>query len=371
MRYDRAASIRRIRPGAGVGTGFRRDALEKLAAAFQNRIFDPEALTEDYANGLRMFRLGCRQAFVPLFRSRRAKDFVATREYFPKTWRSAFRQRSRWVTGIALQGWEQFGWGATASEIYWLWRDRKGLIGNLLNLAAGLIFWLRPRHCDMDARSARRGASGSRHTCASSLAIRDPHVVLGARVRIRLRARRASTRSLRKCAELRGHAPCAARLRSGASSRRAAALAQNRARLSGARGADRAQAASGRDTRRLRTTDGRGARVRARHASPGNPARRASSKHRASHADEVYDALSFQQGLPRARIEMEGVPPQIARALPERTAREWKVLPFQVADGSLFLAGPEIPSEDMNRALRGFTALELKFHLVTPAESKR
>jgi len=34
-----------------VGTGFRRDALEKLAAAFQNRIFDPEALTEDYANG--------------------------------------------------------------------------------------------------------------------------------------------------------------------------------------------------------------------------------------------------------------------------------------------------------------------------------
>jgi len=88
-------------------------------------------------------------------------------------------------------------------------------------------------------------------------------------------------------------------------------------------------------------------------------------------ADEVYDALSFQQGLPRARIEMESVPPQIARALPERTAREWKVLPFQVADGSLFLAGPEIPSEEMNRALQGFTALELKFHLVTPGNSKR
>ena len=64
-----------------------------------------------------MFWLGCRQAFVPLFRSRHAKDFVATREYFPKTWRTALRQRSRWVTGIALQGWKQFGWGATASEI--------------------------------------------------------------------------------------------------------------------------------------------------------------------------------------------------------------------------------------------------------------
>jgi hypothetical protein len=44
------------------------------------------------------------------------------------------------------------------------------------------------------------------------------------------------------------------------------------------------------------------------------------------------------------------------------------VLPFQVAEGSLFLAGPEIPSVEMNRALQGFTALELKFHLVTPAE---
>ena len=127
-------------PGAGVGTGFRRDALEKLAVASRNQIFDPEALTEDYSNGLRMFRLGCRQAFVPLFRSSRTNDFMATREYFPKTWRAALRQRSRWVTGIALQGWEQFGWGATPGELYWLWRDRKGLIGNPLNLAAGLTF---------------------------------------------------------------------------------------------------------------------------------------------------------------------------------------------------------------------------------------
>jgi Type II secretion system (T2SS), protein E, N-terminal domain len=49
-------------------------------------------------------------------------------------------------------------------------------------------------------------------------------------------------------------------------------------------------------------------------------------------------------------------------------AREWKVLPFQVAEGSLFLAGPEIPSAEMDRALKDFTKLELKFHLVTPEE---
>jgi bacteriophage N4 adsorption protein B len=56
-------------PGAGVGTGYRREALEKLARAASNRVFEPRALTEDYENGLRLFRLGCAQTFVPLMRS--------------------------------------------------------------------------------------------------------------------------------------------------------------------------------------------------------------------------------------------------------------------------------------------------------------
>jgi hypothetical protein len=84
--------------------------------------------------------------------------------------------------------------------------------------------------------------------------------------------------------------------------------------------------------------------------------------------DEVYEGLSFQQGLPRARFEAESVDLAIARALPERAAREWKALPFQVAEGSLFVAGPEIPGEEMNQALNRFTALELRFHLLTPTE---
>ena len=56
-------------PSCGVGTGYRRDALERLARASSNRLFEPEALTEDYENGLRLFRLGCSQAFVPISRS--------------------------------------------------------------------------------------------------------------------------------------------------------------------------------------------------------------------------------------------------------------------------------------------------------------
>lgn len=35
-------------PSCGVGTGYRRDALERLARASSNRLFEPEALTEDY-----------------------------------------------------------------------------------------------------------------------------------------------------------------------------------------------------------------------------------------------------------------------------------------------------------------------------------
>ena len=84
--------------------------------------------------------------------------------------------------------------------------------------------------------------------------------------------------------------------------------------------------------------------------------------------DQVYEGLSFQQGLPRVRLEADQVEVGVARRLPERAAREWKVLPFHIAEGGLFLAGPEIPGDEMNRALKSFTTLELRFHLVTPGE---
>jgi adsorption protein B len=44
------------------------------------------------------------------------------------------------VAGIALQGWERHGWRAPWRQCYWLWRDRKGLAGNLLSPAANLLF---------------------------------------------------------------------------------------------------------------------------------------------------------------------------------------------------------------------------------------
>lgn len=128
-------------PSNGVGTGFAREALESLRRKYGNA-FDPENVTEDYENGFRMHAAGYRQIFLPIQRARVGP--VATREYFPRNWRAAVRQRSRWVAGIALQGWQCHGWRVPLRQVYWFWRDRKGLAGNLLTPVANLVFvyWL-------------------------------------------------------------------------------------------------------------------------------------------------------------------------------------------------------------------------------------
>ena len=77
-------------PSNGVGTGFTREALEKLASAEHNLVFEPACLTEDYENGLRLHKLGSRQLFLPIARGRQS-TFVATREFFPRRARSATR----------------------------------------------------------------------------------------------------------------------------------------------------------------------------------------------------------------------------------------------------------------------------------------
>ncbi|MBV9505980.1 MAG: glycosyl transferase family protein [Acidobacteriia bacterium] len=125
-------------PSNGVGTGFERTALESLHRENDGRIFDPACLTEDYENGFRIHQAGYRQIFVPIRMAE--KRPLATREYFPRTRRAAIRQRSRWVAGITLQGWERHGWRGSAKQIYWFWRDRKGLAGNLISPLANLVF---------------------------------------------------------------------------------------------------------------------------------------------------------------------------------------------------------------------------------------
>jgi adsorption protein B len=124
-------------PANGVGTGFAREAIEHLAAARGGAPFDPSCLTEDYETGFEIHAMGYRQVFVPL--RGEGPELCATREYFPRVPKASIRQRCRWVTGIALQGWQRPGWDVPSRQLYWFWRDRKGLVGNLLTPVDNLL----------------------------------------------------------------------------------------------------------------------------------------------------------------------------------------------------------------------------------------
>jgi hypothetical protein len=74
----------------------------------------------------------------------------------------------------------------------------------------------------------------------------------------------------------------------------------------------------------------------------------------------------LQQSLPSGRLEPWVISANVAWALPLRIIRNWKVLPFRISAGNMYLASPEIPSDELSQTLREFTRLSLRFHLVTP-----
>jgi bacteriophage N4 adsorption protein B len=141
-------------PAAGVGVAFSRRALAAAALASHNEVFRVDSLTEDYDFGFRLKRLGMRQIFVRYAvernvpvrdlgsgktRFRRLREFVGVREYFPSTLRTAVRQKSRWVIGIAFQGWAHLRWAGDWRTKYMLYRDRKAIVTNLATILGYVI----------------------------------------------------------------------------------------------------------------------------------------------------------------------------------------------------------------------------------------
>lgn len=128
-------------PAAGVGCGFSRGAMQRLA---ERRLdeggegpFAPECLTEDYELGIELSREGRGSAFLRL---RDAQGgLVATSSYFPATLASAVRQKTRWVHGIAFQGWDRLGWQFRPVELWMALRDRRGPLTALVLGAAYLL----------------------------------------------------------------------------------------------------------------------------------------------------------------------------------------------------------------------------------------
>jgi adsorption protein B len=129
-------------PSAGVATAIDRQLLGQIAVAAGGEPFDAECLTEDYELGLRIKALGGRGGLVRL-RSGDDRIMVATREHFPASFDAALRQKTRWLIGIGLAGWDRLGWPAGLADRYMLVRDRKALLTALLSVAgygvAGLL----------------------------------------------------------------------------------------------------------------------------------------------------------------------------------------------------------------------------------------
>jgi adsorption protein B len=131
-----------IVPGAGVGTGYSMRALDAAAVAAGGDCFSTDCLTEDYEFSFRAHQFGLKQIFVryPIERRivRRSfvrrgprlvsqRDFITTREFFPHLFWASVRQKTRWVIGIAFQGWKKFRWRGNWRVRYLYFRDRKAL----------------------------------------------------------------------------------------------------------------------------------------------------------------------------------------------------------------------------------------------------
>lgn len=112
-------------PAAGVGCAIGRKALGTLCKAHEDGSpFERESLTEDYELGLSIAEGGGTCRFV---RARGEDDLlIATRAYFPSRLDHIVRQKTRWVHGIALQGWDRTGWSGGIIESWMRARDRRG-----------------------------------------------------------------------------------------------------------------------------------------------------------------------------------------------------------------------------------------------------
>lgn len=137
-------------PGAGVASCYGRKAIEKAMAVRNGRPFNTDSLTEDYDFSFRLHDLELKETFARFPISDESRDLppvrggrrhaahmlLATREYFPSTFRTAYRQRARWILGIAFQGWEQLGWSGNLRTRYIFFRDRKGIVTSVFSIVA-------------------------------------------------------------------------------------------------------------------------------------------------------------------------------------------------------------------------------------------
>ncbi len=363
-------------PSNGVGTGFSRRALEMLAERNSNRIFEPGCLTEDYENGFRIHAMGLPQRFIPIhFRFGRP---IATREYFPRKFSTAVRQRSRWVLGITLQSWEHHGLAESLRYLYWFWRDRKAVVGNIVTPLTNLVYiygvaTLAWATAHGQPWGLAREAADFSPAVATGLGIQGLHVsfrilcswrVYGLRfacgVPIRVIAGNwincfATSRAIWTYANAKlRHRPLRWVKTEHAYPSRAA-LQPDRKQLG-----------------EILTGSGWITPAQLDEALVTQPPGRRLGEYLVDLGliteEDLYAALALQNHLELGKPDPELVSPNITRTLPAAVARKWRVLPFRVAAGEIYLAGAELPGEAMQDDIRRFCSLEIRFRLITPGD---
>ena len=122
-------------PSAGVGCAFSRIALGRIAHDKGGAPFDSESLTEDYELGLHIAALGGTGIFASVPVTPGGAP-VAVRAHFPARYTDAVHQKSRWMAGIALAGWDRLGWQGGLTEFWMRLRDRRAPLAALTLCAA-------------------------------------------------------------------------------------------------------------------------------------------------------------------------------------------------------------------------------------------
>ena len=121
-------------PLAGVACAIERNLMGRLAQANGGHPFDANSLTEDYELGIRIGAAGGRTIMARILDSR--GELVGTRACFPDTLQTSVRQKTRWLIGIALAGWDRLGWHGNFAQKWMLLQDRKAILAAVVLVAA-------------------------------------------------------------------------------------------------------------------------------------------------------------------------------------------------------------------------------------------
>jgi bacteriophage N4 adsorption protein B len=127
-------------PLAGVGCAIDRHLLGKIALSSHLNPFDTDSLTEDYELGFKIAENGGRTMFARICDMN--GDIIGTRACFPNTLNAATRQKSRWITGIALAGWDRIGWRGSIANQWMQLHDRRAVFSAFVLVIAYLCIIL-------------------------------------------------------------------------------------------------------------------------------------------------------------------------------------------------------------------------------------